>query len=1146
VPDGKDSENELASSATIIAGSTSPSPIVSGIEATQATSPVTGIEATRASGPIPPEPIVSGIEATRASGPIPPEPIVSGIEATRPSGKIAQTRDSKATIRRGPGSGVRYELGSEIARGGMGRVVEAQDTILGRTVAIKEVLAADEDLIKRFERETRITARLEHPSIIPVHDAGRTPNGTPYYVMRKVSGQPLDKAVFDARSLNERLALLPHMLATANALAHAHSRGVIHRDLKPTNILIGKLGETVVIDWGLAKVIDEPDDPADSISILKVEDSLHTRTGSIIGTPGFMSPEQLRGHSVDAQADVYALGATLYFMLARKVPHAAKSGDEMMDLAKAGPPTPLREVEPGVPAELLTIVDKALSPNIDVRYRDAGGFAHDLERFLAGQLVASHRYTRFERFLRWIKRHRLPVAIATFGAVALAVVGAISISRVVREKRRADAALVATQERNDQLLLSQALSLVPTNPTGAVALARPLVTKHWETARALVMAARARGVPYGLPGSKYTRSLVMASDGIRVLSGGSDGVVRVHDLRARTTRELATLGPDTFATWIDDDRFAVAWSGSKITFLPVGGGERRELTVAEPVHTLRANGKRIWWCDTRGDVWSLSMDDLAPVQIPVIGPVDYLEVHATGVALAGKNLLYLVRDGGAPVTVTGGHAFEMTWSPTGALGAIVELQGTKRVIEVAPHASTLASSTQIDDALALAWQDDVLWIGSERGLGTKAGMDFVLGNGVRQLLPGPGGSLIGRTLSTAFAVIDKQVLLEIPPTYSTHDLATSPTSNFVAAGSDSVVLTWSIDAVRPRDLDLGRPVTRTFAGGDQIVAVHDDTNATWIELPSFARRELETPGGIDSFAFAPDGSSGVSVSKIGAAILYRRGAPGWTPIGLDVVRAAFAGPSQIVVGTASGQVRVVDLAGVVVRELMVGTSAVQTIDVAGDWVAVTFVDGMIARGRLAGGTFATLPADGIDWHGTELFASGELAFTDYSILRVWNTDGTLTTFPGLPTPVTLVESIGGDRLLVYTGGDSAHMVELHGARRAAAVYPPGTRMFHTQFVGDLGAYSSADGALYMTSPGTGVSWRVATPRGSPLVSPLLSADRKTLYAISGAHLLAWSQPVPEDAAETQALFDTLTNAHPDFDSKDSIPVSAPTLRLRWR
>jgi len=224
---------------------------------------------------------------------------------------------------------------------------------------------------------------------VPVHDAGTLPDGSPFYVMRKVSGRPLEQLVSDAKPLAKRLALLPQMLATANAVAHAHARGVLHRDLKPSNILVGPLGETVVIDWGLAKVIDEPDDPSDPFA--RATDDVHTRAGTIVGTPGFMPPEQLRGEPVDARSDVYALGATLYFVLARRPPHVGQTGDEMITAALAGPPTPIGTLVPGVPRELATIVDKALAYDRGARYRDAGGVAEELDRFLKGQLVASHR-----------------------------------------------------------------------------------------------------------------------------------------------------------------------------------------------------------------------------------------------------------------------------------------------------------------------------------------------------------------------------------------------------------------------------------------------------------------------------------------------------------------------------------------------------------------------------------------------------------------------------------------------------------------------------------------------------------------------------------------------------------------------------------
>ncbi|HEV7558872.1 MAG TPA: serine/threonine-protein kinase, partial [Kofleriaceae bacterium] len=268
----------------------------------------------------------------------------------------------------------RYEFGSEIARGGMGRVVEATDTLLGRVVALKEALDTDGEALRRFQREIRITARLEHPSIVPVHDAGHTRGGSPYYVMRKVSGRPLEKLVAAAETLGKRLALLPHVVAAAQAVAHAHSRGIIHRDIKPANILVGEFGETILIDWGLAKVIGEPDDPTAFVRAASEradEDALRTRAGIVYGTPGFMSPEQLRGSSIDERVDVYALGATLYHLLARRPPHHAKTADAMMKAAIAGPPPSLAQLVPGVPPELSTIVDKALAHEVAVRYDNA-------------------------------------------------------------------------------------------------------------------------------------------------------------------------------------------------------------------------------------------------------------------------------------------------------------------------------------------------------------------------------------------------------------------------------------------------------------------------------------------------------------------------------------------------------------------------------------------------------------------------------------------------------------------------------------------------------------------------------------------------------------------------------------------------------
>src|SRR5213078_1950865 len=180
---------------------------------------------------------------------------------------------------------------------------------------------------------------------VPLYDAGVMVDGRPFYVMRRVSGRPLDQLMAGAVELGERLTLLPALLSAIDAIAHAHRRGVIHRDLKPANILVGDLGEVVVIDWGLAKVIGEDDERGDSSAM--PSDSLRTQVGSVFGTPGFMAPEQARGEELDPRSDVYALGATLYQLLAGAPPHAGPSATEVIARTGSRDVTPVDVVAPG-------------------------------------------------------------------------------------------------------------------------------------------------------------------------------------------------------------------------------------------------------------------------------------------------------------------------------------------------------------------------------------------------------------------------------------------------------------------------------------------------------------------------------------------------------------------------------------------------------------------------------------------------------------------------------------------------------------------------------------------------------------------------------------------------------------------------------
>ncbi|MEJ7728953.1 MAG: serine/threonine-protein kinase [Polyangiaceae bacterium] len=362
-------------------------------------------------------------------------------------------------------SRARYQLLGEHARGGLGKILKARDKDLGRDLAIKEMREPDSASAARFVREALITARLEHPSIVPVHEAGRWENGEPFYAMKLVSGRTLKEVVQQAKGLTARLALLPSVIAVVDAIAYAHDQGVIHRDLKAANVIVGAFGETVVIDWGLAKDLHRPDDLlAEAQSPYRVN-AEYTIAGAVVGTPAFMPPEQARGDDVDERADVYALGALLYYTLSGKAPHDGASSADILARARSSPPRPLAEVAPGVPRDLAAIVAKAMASARDDRYQTAQALAGDLKRFQTGQLVSAHQYSLAQRALRWVRKHRGVTVLSALFVVVAAMGAALYVLSEQRLRREAE----GQRDRADQ----QTLALLEQQGRSELAAGRP-------------------------------------------------------------------------------------------------------------------------------------------------------------------------------------------------------------------------------------------------------------------------------------------------------------------------------------------------------------------------------------------------------------------------------------------------------------------------------------------------------------------------------------------------------------------------------------------------------------------------------------------------------------------------------------------------
>ncbi len=481
-----------------------------------------------------------------------------------------------------------YRVTGELGRGGMGHVMRAEDPRLGREVAVKRLISSAAGARARFEREARITARLQHPAIVPIYEAGIDANGIPFYAMRLITGRTLADAIRATTTLDERLGLLRNVIAVAEALAYAHSRRVIHRDLKASNVVVGEFGETIVIDWGLAKDLaasDAPELPTAPTAEPAVADGELTCAGAVMGTPAYMPPEQAEGDPVDERADVYALGVMLYHLLAGQMPYRAKTAVDVLAALRAGPPEPITQRVAGVPSDLAAIIAKGMARAPADRYPTAKEMALELERFEAGQLVASHAYTRRELLARWIHRHRTAVIVGLVALVTTGVGGAMAIEEIVEERRHAEHERdVAVQARSaevaraDEAVLARARDLVDEQPRGALEQLRELSagSPQWARARAIAADAMARGVVrrVGQLGDAGLQ-LAVGRDGTTLATSAGELLwTRPGGGRWITPATKPALAADGSAyAWLDGDQ-AVIGDGTRVAGEPPWGRHR--------------------------------------------------------------------------------------------------------------------------------------------------------------------------------------------------------------------------------------------------------------------------------------------------------------------------------------------------------------------------------------------------------------------------------------------------------------------------------------------------------------------------------------------------------------------------------------------
>jgi serine/threonine protein kinase len=720
----------------------------------------------------------------------------------------------------------RYAIEGEHARGGLGRILRARDLELGRPVAVKELLKRTEVGELRFYQEALITARLEHPNIVPVHEAGRWSDGTPFYAMKLVAGRSLREMVEVATTTASRHQLIEHVASVADAIAYAHARGVIHRDIKPANVIIGHYGETIVVDWGLAKYIGDSD--ARVVSEHKGREGGElTADGSVLGTPAFMAPEQTQS-AAGPRSDIYSLGAMLFNVVTGRLPSPTEFPSR-------------KELEVVDSADMRAIIVRATARIPSDRYETAADFAADVRRFLQRQPVKARKYGLFSKLpLAVARNQRLTLGLLVFLALTSLVMGATTAKvsrarlRAATSEQKAVAAQTVAETSLAESILARAQTLVGTDPSQTLALLDAYKGTNRQQAMLVSATAKSNGV--------------------------SSSAVQIH---ADSVHFLERTEDGTVLSWSADGAISFTRSSGFVTYSakasrhtpPVYSSLSNSLAVASASNQIvvrNPQGAALTRVETRGAVASLDLSPDGSV-LATADALGFVEVWRKGRSL-------LAVDTGARWVALPNNDHIITGHDN--LIVSVSLLDTNRTIrrlmssrimsgDEDPSGGTVYFGLE-DGAIVRLAAEDLRLISTIRAC-THA---------VRVLDVNPGGFISYACADeAALTTADGRVLAQTRCTGACISVGASSDARYLVAGDES-------GRVHARDLLIGEarelrghqaPVTAVLApmpGEREIVSADAKGELRrWQVLDARSSVLATLPDGASTIAFTPDGGS---------------------------------------------------------------------------------------------------------------------------------------------------------------------------------------------------------------------------------------------------------------------------------------------------